>query len=91
MAILRIERGEKAPYQIELGAEDFDIGRGPSNALHFRDPWLSRAHARIAWLDDRHVLEDLASRNGTYLNGSQTRPWPVRLSRLISRPRWSWK
>ncbi len=71
MAILRIERGEKAPYEIELGAEDFDIGRGPGNALHFRDPWLSRAHARIGWLRDRHYLEDLTSRNGTYLNGSK--------------------
>lgn len=69
MANLRIERGEKSPYEIELGAEDFDIGRGPGNALHFRDPWLSRVHARITWAGDRHFLEDLKSRNGTYLNG----------------------
>ena len=41
------------------------------NALHFRDPWLSRVHARIRWLRDQHFLEDLASRNGTYLNGSK--------------------
>ena len=71
MAILRIERGEKAPYEIELGAEEFDIGRGPDNALNFRDPWLSRHHARILWQDERHHLTDLASRNGTYLNGSK--------------------
>ncbi len=70
-AILRIERGEEAPYEIDLGAEDFDIGRGPGNALHFRDPWLSRAHARISWRVERHYLEDLKSRNGTYLNGSK--------------------
>ncbi len=70
-AILRIERGEEAPYEIDLGAEDFDIGRGPGNALHFRDPWLSRAHARISWRTERHYLEDLKSRNGTYLNGSK--------------------
>ncbi len=78
MAKLRIERGERAPYEIELGAEDFDIGRGPANALHFRDPWLSRAHARIRWQGGRHCLEDLASRNGTYLNGSPlTAPVPL--------------
>ncbi len=71
MAILRIERGEKAPYEVTLGAEDFDLGRGPGNALHFRDPWLSRTHARIGWLQDGHYLEDLASRNGTYLNGAK--------------------
>ncbi len=70
-AMLRIEQGEKAPYEIELGAEDFDIGRGPGNALHFRDPWLSRVHARISWLTEHHYLEDLESRNGTYLNGSR--------------------
>ncbi len=68
---LRIEQGEKAPYEIELGAEDLDIGRGPGNALHFRDPWLSRAHARISWLTESYYLEDLESRNGTYLNGSK--------------------
>ena len=70
-ATLRIERGEKAPYDLELGAEDFDIGRGPGNALHFHDPWLSRSHARISWLRERHHLQDLSSRNGTYLNGSR--------------------
>ncbi|MEM7584923.1 MAG: SpoIIE family protein phosphatase [Acidobacteriota bacterium] len=70
MAILRIERGEKSPYEIELGAEDFDIGRGPGNALHFRDPWLSRTHARISWNDGVHYIEDLRSRNGTYLQGN---------------------
>ncbi len=70
-ALLRIEQGDKAPYEVKLGAEDFDIGRGPGNALHFRDPWLSRTHARISWLTERHFLEDLESRNGTYLNGSR--------------------
>jgi len=70
MAILRIERGEKSPYEIELGDEDFDIGRGPGNALHFRDPWLSRVHARISWADGQHFIEDLNSRNGTYWNSS---------------------
>ena len=70
-AVLRIERGEEAPYEVDLGAEDFDIGRGPGNALHFRDPWLSRAHARISWRTERHYLEDLKSRNGTFLNGTR--------------------
>ncbi len=70
-ARLRVERGDEAPYEIDLGAEDFDIGRGPGNTLHFRDPWLSRAHARISWHVERHHLEDLKSRNGTYLNGTR--------------------
>ncbi len=71
IARLRVERGDEASYEVELGAEDFDIGRGPGNALHFRDPWLSRSHARISWRAERHHLEDLRSRNGTYLNGSR--------------------
>ena len=55
--------------RIELGGEEFSIGRGTGNDLHFRNPWLSRVHARILERGDGFFLVDAGSRNGTYLNG----------------------
>lgn len=38
------------------------------------DPVVSRKHARIVEQDGRVMLEDLFSRNGTFLNGTQVQP-----------------
>jgi pSer/pThr/pTyr-binding forkhead associated (FHA) protein len=35
------------------------------------DETVSRRHCRIYWAGGRYVLEDLHSRNGTYLNKEQ--------------------
>jgi sigma-B regulation protein RsbU (phosphoserine phosphatase) len=69
MAKLHIDSREGASQDLELLSPEITIGRGSDNTLHFRDPWLSRSHARIVLRDGRYFLEDLSSRNGTYLNG----------------------
>jgi diguanylate cyclase (GGDEF)-like protein len=53
-----------------LGREQFRIGRHPKNNLRTVEGGISRFHACIEWEDDAHVIEDLDSRNGTYVNGS---------------------
>lgn len=68
MAQLFVERGGDA-RTVELGTEVFTIGRGVTNDLHFKNPWLSRLHARIIPRDKSYYLADAGSRNGTYLNG----------------------
>ncbi len=70
MAKLRIESRDNPTEEMELISTEVTIGRGVGNTIHFRDPWLSRAHARIVLRDDAHVLEDLNSRNGTFVNGA---------------------
>jgi DNA-binding winged helix-turn-helix (wHTH) protein len=45
------------------------IGRAPDATIQIDSPSVSRYHARIVVSDDAATLEDLASRNGTYLNG----------------------
>ena len=45
------------------------IGRAPDVLITIPSTKVSRHHARIVVSDDRVVLEDLASRNGTYLDG----------------------
>lgn len=55
------------------------IGRQTDNDLALDIPELSRHHALIAFDSGRYVLNDLHSRNGTYLNRlAVTRPVPLR-------------
>lgn len=70
MSKLRIDQRNQPSREFQLGTAPVTIGRGIGNTLHFRDPWLSREHARLSveGVDD-FALEDLGSRNGTYLNG----------------------
>lgn len=73
MAQLFIEQGSGESSTVVLDQEAFSIGRGTANDLHFRNPWLSRVHARILFKDGQHYLADAGSRNGTYLNGQVLR------------------
>lgn len=70
MAKLRIESRDNPTDELELISSEVTIGRGVGNTIHFRDPWLSRTHARIVARERSHVIEDLSSRNGTFVNGA---------------------
>lgn len=45
------------------------LGRGPTNTIILPDSFASTGHARIMLRGTQWWLEDLASRNGTRLNG----------------------
>jgi signal transduction histidine kinase len=45
------------------------VGRGVDADIQLNCAGVSRAHARIREIDGRYVLEDLESKNGTYVNG----------------------
>ncbi|HUT33517.1 MAG TPA: ATP-binding protein [Planctomycetota bacterium] len=47
------------------------IGRGPDNELSFSDGAMSGLHARIVRQGNAWVLEDNASRNGTFVNNDR--------------------
>jgi pSer/pThr/pTyr-binding forkhead associated (FHA) protein len=48
------------------------IGREPDNTIAIvDDSYLSGHHAKVSVSDGRVVVDDLASRNGTYLNGAR--------------------
>ncbi len=55
------------------GRQELSIGRDPGNGLSYNDPWMSRFHARISRKLGHFYVEDLGSRNGTYLNGGRLR------------------
>lgn len=47
------------------------IGRAPTNTVAIADGSVSSQHARIIRTPDGFVLEDLQSRNGTFVNGEK--------------------
>jgi FHA domain len=47
------------------------IGRGPTNTIVLEDSRISSEHTRITYHDRQWRVEDLGSRNKTFLNGSQ--------------------
>lgn len=69
--VLESPSGER--WQIELTeSRDALVGRRPGSTIQLDDPYVSARHARI-FLDPESqavVVEDLGSRNGTYLDGA---------------------
>jgi HD-GYP domain-containing protein (c-di-GMP phosphodiesterase class II) len=71
MAIAIISRGAQAGRRITILAWPADIGRDAAATIAVDDPRASRYHARIKKRDRLYILEDLQSKNGTYLNGDK--------------------
>ncbi len=55
--------------EVDLQGEEVVIGRGSMCHMTIDDPMLSRRHIRIDLSGPKPTIEDLASRNGTQLNG----------------------
>ncbi len=51
----------------------FTIGRDPSNQVHLDHPSVSRHHARVEQTAQGHLIHDLNSHNGTFVNGCPVR------------------
>lgn len=56
-----------------------DIGRGQGSTVMISDPTVSRQHARIRLEEDKFLLFDLGSANGTFVNGQRVEQ-PVALA-----------
>lgn len=54
--------------EYQLDKNEATIGRFPSNSIQINNPGVSGHHARVVINDDICTLEDLSSRNGTYVN-----------------------
>ncbi|MFN2168284.1 MAG: FHA domain-containing protein [Anaerolineae bacterium] len=62
--------GRLANQVFPMGRE-VTLGRSAENAIHLEDEKASRRHARISPQASGSVLEDLGSRNGTFVNGQR--------------------
>jgi pSer/pThr/pTyr-binding forkhead associated (FHA) protein len=64
------------PYQLTSGSHV--IGRGRNCDLVIREPTLSRRHARICVSNQRDfLLEDLGSKNGTFIDDAKVSRQPL--------------
>jgi serine phosphatase RsbU (regulator of sigma subunit)/pSer/pThr/pTyr-binding forkhead associated (FHA) protein len=68
MAYLTKDNTEGPTTPIALDREEFVIGRHPDCQIIVDEGAISRRHARIFRQGGQLMLEDLRSRNGTYLN-----------------------
>ncbi len=60
-------------YCFELRPERISIGRSEDNDIPLLDPFSSHHHALIYPSNDKFVLRDNGSKNGTFLNGEKIR------------------
>ncbi|MGB9599441.1 MAG: FHA domain-containing protein, partial [Myxococcota bacterium] len=72
MASIVLTGGYDKGTSFKLGEGKNIIGRAPDANIRLKDPWISRNHAEITVTSDgKFFIEDLASVNGTYLNGQR--------------------
>jgi pSer/pThr/pTyr-binding forkhead associated (FHA) protein len=54
-----------------VDSDEVSIGRSPDNAIVIDNPAVSHYHARVFKEEDRLMLEDFGSLNGTFVNGQR--------------------
>ena len=71
MAKLVLSSGGSIVHQCFLDQERVNIGREPHNQVVIDDPAVEAEHAVIVPVGNDHILEDLRSAHGTFLNGAR--------------------
>lgn len=71
IAQLNITNGESAGTVIPLAEPEYLVGRHRENSIRITDLGVSGFHARIFRGPDGYVIEDLKSRNGTWVNNTR--------------------
>jgi len=69
--VLEIVEGPEAGRQIPLPDQPFEIGRDGTGVELKGDELVSRAHVRVTPTGEGATVEDLDSRNGTFVNGDE--------------------
>jgi pSer/pThr/pTyr-binding forkhead associated (FHA) protein len=69
--------------RFDLGDEDVTLGREPGNTILVSSEQASRRHARIFVSGGAHVLVDLDSTNGTFLNSKLVKEQTLRHGDVI--------
>ncbi len=63
--------GDEIKRRWTLVKSETTIGRWPDNDVVVDDRWVSRYHAQIHREEERYLVEDRDSRNGTFVNGQR--------------------
>lgn len=70
-AYLIILAGGSMGEMHKLQTERVVIGRSPRCDIRVMDDGISREHCEVLMMDDRHILHDLGSTNGTFCRGQR--------------------
>ncbi len=70
---LVVIQGKMVGEVIPVRGAEFSIGRDPRCDLHLPNPFVSRWHAKLTVKEGKVWLEDMGSRNGTFLNGQMVK------------------
>jgi sigma-B regulation protein RsbU (phosphoserine phosphatase) len=73
MATLTMLKGPQSGqvFELEPSQSEIVLGRDPACAVIVAAPMISRRHARFSCVDGSWSIEDLGSRNGTFVNGKK--------------------
>ncbi len=71
---LKVLGGSHDGKEISIGSEKFLVGRSESCQLRPKSESVSRKHCILVLRDNRLLLQDLKSRNGTYVNDKRLPP-----------------
>jgi pSer/pThr/pTyr-binding forkhead associated (FHA) protein len=84
MIKLFINQGRDKVRSFEFEADSIFIGRAPDNDIQINDTSVSRKHIRIGRRGDSYWIEDLYSKNGTFVSGIRILPGQeVRLEEAV--------
>jgi sigma-B regulation protein RsbU (phosphoserine phosphatase) len=50
------------------------VGRSPRNDICLKDPYLSQRHLKVSKRGEKYFIQDLGSKNGTFVNGVAVSP-----------------
>jgi two-component system, cell cycle response regulator len=64
-------RGLNVGEMYKLARNEMVVGRGQHADIEILDDGISRRHARVRFSEERVEIEDLGSRNGTFVNGQR--------------------
>ncbi|NDJ75033.1 MAG: FHA domain-containing protein [Chloroflexi bacterium] len=77
--VLLIHEGEKAGQRWTIWEDELVVGRGGECDLVLPERQVSREHIRIYRSGDTYYMEDLGSKNGTWVNGKQVQSTTIPL------------
>ena len=81
---IRFLNGPKSGTQIPLSEGTHTIGRSSSCNVHIQAPGISKLHAEISIENNKLILEDKNSSNGTFVNGVKIKKEIIEMGDQIS-------
>src|SRR5260221_12392764 len=74
--VLIIDESERAGQRWTIQNDTLTIGRGTECDLVLPERQVSRQHIRIKLFEEQYIIEDLASKNGTWVRGQPPKHQP---------------